>query len=74
MCDTFLAVALITQDSLQVIFGAHGALAGLRGTTDVGVHILGLPFDDHEETTAGIDLLGLPFQGSVHVGNKVLLV
>ncbi|KAG1886352.1 uncharacterized protein F5891DRAFT_1201135 [Suillus fuscotomentosus] len=22
----------------------HGALAGLQGTTDVGVHILGLPF------------------------------
>jgi len=58
----------------QVIFGTHGALAGLRGITDVGVYILGLPFGDHKETTGGIDLLGLPFEGSVHVGKKGLVV
>ncbi|OAX35552.1 hypothetical protein K503DRAFT_722825 [Rhizopogon vinicolor AM-OR11-026] len=58
----------------KVIFGTHGALAGLRGTTDVGVHILGLPFSDHEGTTEGIDLLDLPFQGSVHVGKKAVLL
>jgi hypothetical protein len=68
----FLCVAIITYNSFQVIFGTHGALAGLQGTTDVGVHILGLPLGDHEGTTAGIDLLGLPFQGSVHVGKKGL--
>jgi len=62
------------QNLFQVIFGTHGALAGLRGTTDVGVHILGLPFSDHEGTTEGIDLLGLPFQGSVHVGKKAVLL
>jgi hypothetical protein len=72
--DTVLCVTLFTQNSFQVIFGTHGALAGLKGTTDVGVHILGLPLGDRDETTSGIDLLGLPFQGSVHVGKRGLLV
>lgn len=58
----------------KVVFGTHGALAGLQGTTDVGVHILGLPFRDHEDTATEMDLLGLPFQGSVRVGMKDLLV
>ncbi|KAG1778737.1 hypothetical protein EV702DRAFT_1025847 [Suillus placidus] len=58
----------------KVVFGTHGALAGLQGTTDVGVHILGLPFRDHEDTATGMDLLGLPFQGSVRIGMKDLLV
>ncbi|KAG2135980.1 hypothetical protein DEU56DRAFT_871544 [Suillus clintonianus] len=58
----------------KVVFGSHGALAGLQGTTDVGVHILGLPFRDHEDTTTGMDLLGLPFQGSVRIAMKDLLV
>ncbi|KAG2095708.1 uncharacterized protein F5147DRAFT_717932 [Suillus discolor] len=58
----------------KVVFGTHGALAGLQGTTDVGVHILGLPFRDHEDTATGMDLLGLPFRGSVRIGMKDLLV
>ncbi|KAG1737542.1 uncharacterized protein EDB91DRAFT_482590 [Suillus paluster] len=58
----------------KVIFGAHGALAGLQGATDVGVHILGLPFRDHEDATTGMDLLDLPFQGSVRIAMKDLLV
>lgn len=58
----------------KVVFGTHGALAGLQGTTDVGVHILGLPFRDHKGTATGMDLLGLPFQGSVRIGMKDLLV
>ncbi|KAG1769840.1 hypothetical protein EDD22DRAFT_868174 [Suillus occidentalis] len=58
----------------KVVFGTHGALAGLQGTTDVGVHILGLPFRDHDDTATGMDLLGLPFQGSVRIGMKDLLV
>lgn len=58
----------------KVVFGTHGALAGLKGTTDIGVYILGLPFRDHEDTTTEMDLLGLPLQGSVRVGMKDLLV
>ncbi|KAG1859244.1 hypothetical protein F4604DRAFT_1658780 [Suillus subluteus] len=58
----------------KVVFSTHGALAGLQGTTDVGVYILGLPFRNHEDTATGMDLLGLPFQGSVRVGMKDLLV
>ncbi|KAG0703538.1 hypothetical protein DFH29DRAFT_435917 [Suillus ampliporus] len=56
----------------KVVFGAHGALAGLQGTTDVGMYILGLPFRDHEDATTGMDLLGLPFQGSVRIAMKDL--
>lgn len=56
----------------KVVFGTHGALAGLQGTTDVGVYILGLPSKDHENTA--MDLLDLPLQGSVRIGMKDLFV
>ncbi|KAG2159271.1 uncharacterized protein EDB93DRAFT_1334085, partial [Suillus bovinus] len=47
----FFCATLFMQDWLQVVFGTHGALAGLQGTTDVGVYILGLPSHGHDGTT-----------------------
>ncbi|KZV75718.1 hypothetical protein PENSPDRAFT_661636 [Peniophora sp. CONT] len=62
----------------KVVFGTHGALAGVRGEAAVRVRIGGLPVvpdpDDGEEGSAnegeGIVLSGLPFEGSVRVGKK----
>lgn len=52
---------------LQVVFGSHGALAGLLGTAAVAVDVKGLPFGNGRE----IELTGLPFRGSVRIGKKL---
>ena len=55
-------------DWIQVIFGAHGATAGVQGTAAVTVLITGLPLSN--EDGGEMELDGLPFQGSVHIGKK----
>ncbi|KIJ63603.1 hypothetical protein HYDPIDRAFT_92125 [Hydnomerulius pinastri MD-312] len=57
----------------KVIFSPEGALAGLQGTADVGVNIVGLPFHDGTGKEAELELVGLPFQGNVRIGKKGLL-
>ncbi|KAH0831128.1 hypothetical protein J3R83DRAFT_13694 [Lanmaoa asiatica] len=54
----------------KVLFGSDGATAGLQGTVDVGVDIIGLPFHDGNGEEVGFQLNGLPLQGKVHIGKK----
>ncbi|KAF9238973.1 hypothetical protein BU15DRAFT_88192 [Melanogaster broomeanus] len=58
----------------KVIFSSEGALAGLQGTTDVGVNIVGLPFHDETGEDAEFQLNGLPLQGDVRIGKKNVLL
>ena len=57
----------------QVIFGSHGALAGVQGVAAVAVHIDGLPIEQGD-SGGEMQLNGLPFQGSVRVGKKSTLL
>ncbi|KAF9224835.1 hypothetical protein BS17DRAFT_701623 [Gyrodon lividus] len=57
----------------KVIFSSEGALAGLQGSADVGLDIVGLPFHDGTGEDAEIQLDGLPLQGNVRLGKKDLL-
>ncbi|VDB96689.1 unnamed protein product [Peniophora sp. CBMAI 1063] len=54
----------------KVVFGTHGAVAGVRGTAAVRVQIGGLPVVGDGEEGEGVVLSGLPFEGSVRVGKK----
>ncbi|KAH7882984.1 hypothetical protein F5I97DRAFT_1930589 [Phlebopus sp. FC_14] len=58
----------------KVIFNSDGALAGLQGTVDVGVSIVGLPVDGGTGKDSGFELKGLPFKGNVRVGKKGFVV
>jgi len=60
----------LMHDTFQILFGSNGAIAGLRGTVDVGVDIVGLPFHDGDGEDIGFQLKGLPLQGKVHIGKK----
>lgn len=53
---------------VKVIFGAHGATAGVQGVASVTVLINGLPLSNDDGGEMELD--GLPFQGSVHIGKK----
>jgi hypothetical protein len=57
----------------KVIFSSEGALAGLQGTADVGVDIVGLPFHDGTGDDAEFQLVGLPLQGKMRIGKRDLL-
>jgi hypothetical protein len=46
----------------KVVFGAHGALAGVQGVAAVGVQVDGL--------AGGMVLTGLPFRGNVRIGGR----
>lgn len=52
----------------QVIFGSHGALAGVQGVASVVVRIDGLPLSSDDGRDMELD--GLPFQGTVRIGKK----
>jgi hypothetical protein len=67
MCFIPLAYG-VAYGSLQVVFGAKGALAGVLGNTAVAIDVEGLPKQDGE--AGEMELSGLPFQGSVIVGKK----
>ncbi|KAG6380131.1 hypothetical protein JVT61DRAFT_8218 [Boletus reticuloceps] len=54
----------------KILFGSNGATAGLQGTVDVGVDIVGLPFHDGNGEDVGFQLKGLPLQGKVLIGKK----
>ncbi|KAF8128752.1 hypothetical protein EV363DRAFT_1400524 [Boletus edulis] len=54
----------------KILFGSNGATAGLQGTVDVGVDIVGLPFHDGNGKDVGFQLKGLPLQGKVLIGKK----
>ncbi|KAF8557506.1 hypothetical protein OG21DRAFT_1406922 [Imleria badia] len=56
----------------KILFGSNGATAGLQGTVDVGVDIIGLPFHDGNGEEVGFQLKGLPLQGKVHIGKEGL--
>jgi hypothetical protein len=49
----------------QVIFSPDGAIAGILGSTAVGVTVTGL--NPSNDSDGAIELNGIPFQGSVHV-------
>lgn len=51
-----------------MIFSSKGALAGLQGTADIGVHVIGLPFGGGNNSE--FVLKGLPLQGTVRIGKK----
>ncbi|ESK96511.1 hypothetical protein Moror_7019 [Moniliophthora roreri MCA 2997] len=55
----------------KVIFGRDGALAGILGSTDVGVLVQGLPLPGPEHGD-GMVLSDLPFKGSVRIGKRNL--
>ncbi|EIN14709.1 hypothetical protein PUNSTDRAFT_57626 [Punctularia strigosozonata HHB-11173 SS5] len=54
----------------KVVFGSHGAVAGLQGVVAVSVNVRGLPVKNG--TGGGIELDGLPFHGAVRIGKKGL--
>ncbi|KAG1738884.1 uncharacterized protein EDB91DRAFT_1054199 [Suillus paluster] len=81
--SVFAVTAAMVDVPLMVFFGQGMefrdyltvcVILFLQGTTDVGVHIFGLPFRNHEDAITGMDLLGLPFQGSVHIAPQDILV
>ncbi|KAF8842794.1 hypothetical protein BDN67DRAFT_965188 [Paxillus ammoniavirescens] len=57
----------------KVIFSSEGALAGLQGTADVGVDIVGLPFHGGTGDDAEFQLVGLPLRGNLRIGKRDLL-
>lgn len=54
----------------KVVFGTHGAVAGILGTAAVAVDVQGLPNGNGQ--AGEMQLSGLPFQGSVIIGKKGL--
>jgi hypothetical protein len=60
----------MTHDFSQVVFGSHGAVAGLQGVVAVSVNVHGLPTKNGTGGEIGLD--GLPFQGAVRIGKKGL--
>ena len=51
-----------------MIFTSKGALAGLQGTADIGIHVVGLPLSGGSNSE--FVLKGLPIQGNVRIGKK----
>ncbi|KAL4071758.1 hypothetical protein V8B97DRAFT_2084205 [Scleroderma yunnanense] len=52
----------------KVIFSSKGAVAGLLGTADITIHVVGLPFSGGNNSE--FMLKGLPLQGTVRIGKK----
>ncbi|KAI6126852.1 hypothetical protein F5141DRAFT_1186179 [Pisolithus sp. B1] len=56
----------------KVIFSTKGAVAGLQGTANVGVHIVSLPVEGGGDNSEFV-LRGLPLRGIVQIGKKFSL-
>ncbi|KAG8216010.1 hypothetical protein J3R82DRAFT_8003 [Butyriboletus roseoflavus] len=55
----------------KVVFGSDGATAGLQGTVDVEVDIIGLPFHNGDGDEVGFQLKGLPLRGVVSFNTRL---
>jgi hypothetical protein len=61
---------MLICDFVQILFGTKGATAGLQGTVDVGINLIGLPFHDGDGEEVAFVMKGLPLQGKVRIGGK----
>ena len=68
MCKSIVSESISQNRTSQVIFGTHGALAGVQGVASVTVRVAGLPLGD--DNAGEMELDGLPFRGSVHIGKR----
>lgn len=54
---------------MKVVFGSHGATAGIQGVVAVSVKVQGLPYSGPGDG-GEMELQGLPVKGSFRVGKK----